>query len=267
MTTSSLNAITIEQFVLEAGFTPPTDRTVPDPHIVELIQIWTSMRIGQHTAALDVGRVIDAIDSVVKNPELAVSRDFLRHWHAFSGDIAKAAIAAMGDAPAPTVLQEADHNQPSPASEQNNLSSEPDKVARWAGNPDRESFPCEIRLIKKDEPDKLIMACEEVLRLMGKWSKHYAYSETCERAVSALREEMRGHLRRPESDIASMDAAYELGRLEDTKPVSVKLDEQTKIELWALADTAISRPGILYEVDIVDILDAWKEEGYILCKS
>lgn len=47
-----------------------------------------------------VERVIDAIDKVVNDPSLAVSRDFMRHWHAFSGDIAKAAIAAMGDASA-----------------------------------------------------------------------------------------------------------------------------------------------------------------------
>lgn len=46
-----------------------------------------------------IGRIIDRIDAdVINNGTSAVSRDFMRHWQAMSGDIAKAAIAAMGDA-------------------------------------------------------------------------------------------------------------------------------------------------------------------------
>lgn len=43
----------------------------------------------------EIIKVLNYIDAVVNNPTIAVSRDFMRHWHAFSSDIAKAAITAI----------------------------------------------------------------------------------------------------------------------------------------------------------------------------
>ncbi len=45
--------------------------------------------------------------------------------------------------------------------------------------------------------DTLILACDEILRLMEKWKTYHAYSDTCENACNKLRLEMRKHLARP----------------------------------------------------------------------
>ena len=51
-----------------------------------------------------------------------------------------------------------------------------------------------------DEPDRLIMACEEVLRLMKQWKKRLAYSDVCRVATERLRAEMVLYLRAPQPE-------------------------------------------------------------------
>lgn len=53
--------LTIEEFVLQSGFTPPTDTTVPDPHIVELLQVWDSMRMQREAKLREALRIAKAL--------------------------------------------------------------------------------------------------------------------------------------------------------------------------------------------------------------
>jgi hypothetical protein len=61
-----------------------------------------------------------------------------------------------------------------------------------------EQQSCEISV--KDTPDRLIMACEEVLRLMGKWAKGYGFGPNCDHAINALHREMQNHLASPKRE-------------------------------------------------------------------